>query len=73
MKQKVYLDHWKHSPSILGDDHLIGEALELGPETRVLEGDLRSSLCCEVRYGVMGDMVGEVGWYCHDAGQLLRH
>ena len=64
---KPYLNHWKHSPAILGHDHLIGEALELGPEARVLQSDLGSSLGCEVRDGVVGDVVGEVGGDCHDS------
>ena len=36
---KVYLDHWKHPPSVLGDDHLVGEALELAPQAAVLQLD----------------------------------
>ena len=36
---KVYLDHWKHPPPVLGDDHLVGEALELAPQAAVLQLD----------------------------------
>jgi len=30
------LDDGEHASSVLGDNHLIGEVLELGPELRVL-------------------------------------
>ncbi len=31
------LDDGEHASSVLGDDHLIGEVLELGPELRVFQ------------------------------------
>ena len=50
---KVYLDHWKHPPPVLGDDHLVGEALELAPQAAVLQ--LHPGL---VEAGVLGCGVG---------------
>lgn len=32
------------SPAVLGDDHLVGEGLELDPEVAVVQGQLESLL-----------------------------
>ena len=50
---KVYLDHWEHPPPVLGDDHLVGEALELAPQAAVLQ--LHPGL---LEAGVLGCGVG---------------
>ena len=42
VKTNYYLDHRKHPPTVLSDDHLVGETLELVPQLGVLQVDVRS-------------------------------
>ena len=65
-----YLDHWKHPPSILCDDHLVGEAPELVPKPRVLQlhpglslrGHVRGQGRGHVGQEVAGDSHGAAHW-----------
>ena len=56
VKTNYYLDHRKHPPTILSDDHLVGETLELVPQLGVLQLHMRSvgGVC-------VGDILLETG------------
>ena len=61
-----YLDHRKHSPSILCDNHLVGEGPELVPQPRVLELHARLGLRGHLRAQGRGHVGQKVAGHRHD-------